>query len=286
VRILCLGDSFTYGVGAERGKSYPKQLQDKLDKISKCKVQVINRGVPGLNSGYIREHFEENLMKYRPHAVLFMGGINNHWNATDAFTRGDAPGAGQRLHSVLSEFRVYKLVSYSLYRNRYRKDLEALKRNGGEDYAVERSIYKGNDHFADAHVVRENGRKRTIHFRIQSMDFDNPEASKRLVRDLEIMQGIAARHETDFIVMAYPNPMPVHEALRRFAEDYEVPLIDHETEFYTKIPMGRMPDYFFEEDFAWSHPNARGYEAMADTIIRELPRLCRAVKPCLPDGRR
>lgn len=287
VRILCLGDSFTYGVGAERGKSYPKQLQDKLDKISKCKVQVINRGVPGLNSGYIREHFEENLLKYRPHAVLFMGGINNHWNATDAFTRHDTPTAAQRLHAVLSEFRLYKLVRYSMYRNKYRKDLRELEKDGGDDYAVEQSIYnKDGDHFADAHVVRENGRERTIPFRVQSMRFDSPEASLRLARDLEAMGAIAERHNTVFIVMTYPNPMPVHEALRRFADDAEVPVIDHETWFYTKIPMKRMPEYFFEENFAWSHPNAQGYEVMAERIVKELPGLCNALKPCIPPSRK
>ncbi len=30
-RILCLGDSFTYGLGAPKGKSYPDQLQILLD---------------------------------------------------------------------------------------------------------------------------------------------------------------------------------------------------------------------------------------------------------------
>jgi len=48
--VLCVGDSFTYGMGASReGGSYPAQLQVRLDE-SPSGWQVINAGWPSLNS--------------------------------------------------------------------------------------------------------------------------------------------------------------------------------------------------------------------------------------------
>jgi lysophospholipase L1-like esterase len=282
VRILCLGDSFTYGVGAERGKSYPRQLQERLDRDSKCKAQVINRGVPGLNSGYIRAHFEEDLLKYRPHIVLFMAGINNHWNATDAFTDDDDPTVGERVQAALSEFRLYKLVRFNAYRFKHRKSAASAGGESGDSIAVQESIYENEDSFAEGHVVVENGRRKVIRYQIESREFQSPVASRRLVRDVQVMHGIAKRYGTDFIVMTYPNPMPIHPELLRVADALNIPVIDHKAWFYTRIPEQDMPDYFYEENFLWSHPNARGYAVMADRIVKELPRYCQSLKPCLP----
>lgn len=282
VRILCLGDSFTYGVGAERGKSYPRQLQERLDKESKCRIQVINRGVPGLNSGYIREHFEEDVLRFRPHVVLFMGGINNHWNATNAFIAEDNPTVGERVQAVLSEFRLYKLVWFNAYRFKHRKSAAAAARESGDSYAMEKSIYENNDSFADGHVVVDNGRRKLIRYQVESQEFQSTVASRRLVRDVEVMHDIARRTGTDFIVMTYPNPMPIHPDLLRVADARSIPVIDHKAWFYTRIPERDMPGYFYEENFLWSHPNAKGYAVMADRILEELPRYCQALKPCLP----
>jgi lysophospholipase L1-like esterase len=46
LRILALGDSFTFGVGAEAGETYPARLQEIL-RARGLRAEVLNAGVPG-----------------------------------------------------------------------------------------------------------------------------------------------------------------------------------------------------------------------------------------------
>ena len=49
--ILCIGDSFTFGIGAPRDLSYPAQLEKLLNQAAPgVKYSVINRGWPGQSS--------------------------------------------------------------------------------------------------------------------------------------------------------------------------------------------------------------------------------------------
>ncbi len=75
-RVLCLGDSFTFGVGAPKGFGYPEQLQALLDARS-VKARVINAGVPGINSSRLYKGLEESLRLHRPHLLILMTGWND-----------------------------------------------------------------------------------------------------------------------------------------------------------------------------------------------------------------
>lgn len=59
--ILCLGDSFTFGIGAEKGFSYPDQLSRILEARQCGRYKVINSGIPGSNSSMIAKSFKSNI---------------------------------------------------------------------------------------------------------------------------------------------------------------------------------------------------------------------------------
>jgi lysophospholipase L1-like esterase len=79
VRIACIGDSITQGVGAAGGKSYPSQLQAMLG----ASWQVGNFGVSGrtlLKKGdhpYWNEGAYQNALKFNPDVVIIMLGTND-----------------------------------------------------------------------------------------------------------------------------------------------------------------------------------------------------------------
>lgn len=78
LRILCLGDSFTYGLGAPRGEGYPDHLQGLLDsRFGAGKFDVINGGLLGINSSQLEKKLPDILRKHDPGLVLVMIGNNN-----------------------------------------------------------------------------------------------------------------------------------------------------------------------------------------------------------------
>ncbi|MCE0483759.1 MAG: GDSL-type esterase/lipase family protein [Methylacidiphilales bacterium] len=79
VRVACVGDSITQGVGADDGKSYPSQLQTLLGD----KWVVKNFGVSGrtlLRKGdapYWREQAYKDAIVFKPDVVIIMLGTND-----------------------------------------------------------------------------------------------------------------------------------------------------------------------------------------------------------------
>lgn len=92
IKLACVGDSITQGVGAEKGKSWPDQIQAMLGD----KWQVRNFGVSGstlLNSGdkpYQKEGAFKKAIEFTPDVVVIILGTNDtkpqNWKHKDSFT--------------------------------------------------------------------------------------------------------------------------------------------------------------------------------------------------------
>ncbi|MCM2266914.1 MAG: GDSL-type esterase/lipase family protein [Elusimicrobiales bacterium] len=79
VKLLCVGDSFTYGLGARPGEDYPAQLQRRLDAAyGPGAYSVINAGVPGQNSSELADSLGPLLEEHAPGFVLVLTGANNY----------------------------------------------------------------------------------------------------------------------------------------------------------------------------------------------------------------
>jgi hypothetical protein len=79
-RILCIGDSNTYGVYLDPEESYPAQLQGFLDLAPGNPWRVVNLGFPGQNSAQVRARLAENLVLYRAGILIVLVGVNNSWS--------------------------------------------------------------------------------------------------------------------------------------------------------------------------------------------------------------
>ena len=81
-RILCIGDSSTFGSGTEHPEqeSYPAELERILKENNQKPVQVINCGLPGINSSQALQIFKSQVKKISPHLVLVCAGVNDPWN--------------------------------------------------------------------------------------------------------------------------------------------------------------------------------------------------------------
>ncbi|MBU1148053.1 MAG: hypothetical protein KKD11_06830 [Candidatus Omnitrophica bacterium] len=113
VRILCIGDSFTFGVGGTEGHSYPEQLEKILNKKNPLRRFVVyNCGIPGANSSMMLRRLPGWLSKYRPHFVITMAGLNNSWNLSESnyflFRKGNAERNTYYMDYFCSRSQCYK----------------------------------------------------------------------------------------------------------------------------------------------------------------------------------
>ncbi|MGM0650405.1 MAG: SGNH/GDSL hydrolase family protein [Bacteroidota bacterium] len=70
-RIICLGDSFTEGVGAPQDSTWPVLLQHELSKVSTKKdIKVFNAGVSSSDIFYEYNLLKNKMLKYSPDLVL------------------------------------------------------------------------------------------------------------------------------------------------------------------------------------------------------------------------
>ncbi len=79
LRILAIGSSSTYGIGASsRSRSYPAQLGDILEKALKgVDVTIVNRGVSGEVAATTAERLRSEVAVERPDLVLWQLGTND-----------------------------------------------------------------------------------------------------------------------------------------------------------------------------------------------------------------
>lgn len=92
--VLCVGDSFTFGMGASSAAmAYPRQLERRLRERLGGAWRVVNAGRPGIDSRDIAEEFDALLARHRPEFVCVLGGVNDTWRrrglaSDDAVTAG------------------------------------------------------------------------------------------------------------------------------------------------------------------------------------------------------
>lgn len=123
-RVLCVGDSFTYGIGASPGADFPAQLEARLSD-SELEARVFNAGMPGANTGFILEALPRHLMAIRPQVVVVLaGGANMHNLFGLRAHRRDTSWIGLVERAVF-EVRVLRLASYGRSRLGERSRLRA-----------------------------------------------------------------------------------------------------------------------------------------------------------------
>lgn len=71
MKIVCIGDSLTYGYGVTEAESWVSLLSLKINS------KIINRGVPGNTTSDMKQRFMKDVAELNPSRVLIMGGTND-----------------------------------------------------------------------------------------------------------------------------------------------------------------------------------------------------------------
>lgn len=106
--VLCIGDSFTLGIGAPPGQSYPDQLASLLN-AGGPKYRVVNAGRAVANTAMARAIFTEQSARFQPRFVALMIGPANYWNLT-GYDAPERSGLGAVLGGACRRIRILKLI--------------------------------------------------------------------------------------------------------------------------------------------------------------------------------
>jgi hypothetical protein len=111
IRILLVGDSHAAGAGVPRDQ----RLSDHLERILSARhpgreFQVVNLGRAGVNSAYVANRLDANLLAYRPQALIVWVGVNDLWNTleTESWATSERWLALRRL---MLHSKVYRLLT-------------------------------------------------------------------------------------------------------------------------------------------------------------------------------
>ncbi len=111
-RVVCMGDSCTFGENVPLAQTYPARLEKLLkQRMAGRAVRVVNAGVNGYSSFQGLQWFKEDAANLGADVVTVFYGWNDHWLARIAGPDKDMAGSKvDRLRAVLSRLRVFELA--------------------------------------------------------------------------------------------------------------------------------------------------------------------------------
>jgi lysophospholipase L1-like esterase len=143
-RIVCVGDSWTFGANVSQDRAFPQRVAALLEREHpEAEFDVLNLGVMGYSSRQGLELMRRYVLDLQPDLVLIGFGMNDAivsgWRDKDAI--GGPQTTPQRLNRLLDHAESYKLVRYWQSRLNYRPwtigdYLEKVARSDGTPDAV------------------------------------------------------------------------------------------------------------------------------------------------------
>jgi lysophospholipase L1-like esterase len=262
-RILCVGDSHTFGAGVPEADSYPAQLQAELDSARPGLYAVVNTGVPGFNTAQVLHRLPRWVADYRPETVVVWAGVNDAWNDSET----DGASAKAWLHAIADRSKLYRMVRVWQHDRRVARQVDPLieGRPVATRFRAETS--------EDGKLVRDAAARRTVTIiwddGMETMDFEgayreaDPASARRAEENYEAIARYAADAGLQLLFITYPLPVPGFEfanrAMRRVAERHGATVVD------STAAMARVPS----EQLTWValfHPTRALYSEIARDV--------------------
>lgn len=256
LRVLCLGDSNTYGLWVERNQAYPQQLAAVWnERIKAPKLEVLNLGLPGANSSRLVRELPYLIETYAPDILIVMVGVNDYWTLPvpiDDVPTTRPPVSFLKRHSLI--YRLYYLI------RRARQSSET------EIILDPNSTITGRGE----HKIRVGDREFQLGYESDPVFYDGD--SNALRDNLRRLVGLARDAGTPLYLMNYPARHKFYRfaniVITAVANETGTPLIDLRSVFVPICPQQDCPETLFPD----AHPKPRGYRIVAETILQRLAR--------------
>lgn len=264
VRILCLGDSNTYGLYLEPRESWPAQLETIWNTTDRSpRIQVFNLGYPGTNSSKVLSDLARMLETFRPDVTIIMVGGNDFWTLPV-----EVPPESQPRNPIVRftkrHSRLYRLA-HMLARARFDDDLVVRREESKPEVWESRTeVSFGGETF-------ELGFSRNP----EAEEMTKMEWAGALFRNLEEIVRRARNGGTKLLLMTYQVQVnrefnaTTNHAIQRVARETGTPLVNLQTAFASRCPDAGCSKFLFRD----GHPNAAGYRLVAEEVSEQLKTL-------------
>lgn len=272
-RILCVGDSNTYGAGVSRNHAYPQRLERILNQApTRGAIEVVNLGVPGTNSSQVANRLPDYLDLYDPDLVIVLIGYNDYWNPAETDLMVAESSRAQDLHVLLMKSRLYRFVFLTL-------DLLGNPRDAAPEGSAQlRSLSMRRELGGDAdeavREIRHGGR--TFRFRNRRIDpvLKVDVHRKLLASNLERIQRTLKSVGVPLVLPTYASGLGRYEVANTTIEAFDDVALQAQQRFrqirdYLPLPLSeytRRQDLFFSD----LHPKPPVYEAYARSLCNAL----------------
>jgi hypothetical protein len=266
-RMLCLGDSNTYGLYVDKSQAYP-QVFERLWNANPGtdSVEVLNLGFPSTNSSQLAKNIRRMLWTFRPDVVTVMIGANDRWTVPE--TAAASPNRLDRLAAALWKVsRAYRFLYMvrQAFQNR-RLDVSADPSSGIEQ--GHGTARYGKDAFELGWTKMPPGGMRGL------------QPAVELERNLRNLAAQAAEFGARLVLLTYPADSGFYgwanDVTRNTAKAAAIPLIDVAAALKPACPVvpgsGLLagPNGQCAELFPDQHPTVLGHEEVAQILTQRL----------------
>jgi tetratricopeptide (TPR) repeat protein len=256
-RILCLGESSTFGVKVENNQTYSSLLQTRLNDYYHTKrFTVINAGVSAYSSFQSLTYLKLRGLKLKPDLVLWYHEINDFF-----------PTAVRDSHNNVIGMSMTDKEYYESRRQGLHRKLLAWS-------ATYRFLAFQYAYYQITHFKKDETKAPAPWLRLGGFDGVRPDLNypQRVgfVERQSILDELVSvcRQQQVQLVMIHPSyhNVPRHQCqLTRICNDQRIPMIEA---YEVLHPEGSNADNFFFADN--THPNALGHQLLADAIAKFL----------------
>lgn len=256
-RILCLGDSNTYGVLTGRQHTYPEVLERLWNgQAGRAEVDVINVGVPGMNSSKLRNNFRSLLASFRPATALVLVGANDLWTVRAPAEDETELTLEQRLWQRSRVFRLLHMIGRAMRGIDSEPEPEVIvkvEKDAASRARVRRGEWELDLTWTGDSAPRQGGWERALR------------------ANLNVMREAAEENGTELLLLTYAwdrDAYGLANEVIRAAQSDDLPVIDLARAFAAVCRSASCGELFRPD----GHPTKLGYQIVAVTVWREIAR--------------
>ena len=262
IRILGLGDSFTFGWGVTLEETFLKILEQNLERLTGANIETINSGVPKWDLNHYYVYYKEIGVRYSPDIVV----LSYFWNDVPDFIQEKIPPDDQYQKGWKHTGGIFRFSYFFNF-------LKSLAHNIRRENRYKRFDYLHEIGARRVKMVEER------EYLLYDLGPEQTEASTHLIKTLlKKIKALAKKHGSSLIMTyipdvaqpQYPPMQHINRILESLTSEMNIPFIDMTRVFESAADPSMY--YFWPKDF---HTNPLGHQKMAEALT---PLVCQALR--------